>query len=178
MDLNKKKTDSVIELNTYGNSIKSYSQRIKDLKSRIEEKAKVELNIDIDSYRKAFDSKIVEYSKVKSDISTKSDEIKVDTLLVDILSDKGVKAFFMDKLLPVLNFKINEYLDKFEFPIRITINSTLTEKIETLSGVAKDRSYNSFSGGERKMMDVSVWLAFTESVKLFLNWNSNLLFIN
>lgn len=176
--LNKSKTELVMTSTMESTNLKSLSQRIKDLKLKIEGKAKVDLGIDIDSYRKEFDSKIVAYTKVKTDIATKSEDIKVDAMLVEILSDTGVKSFFMDKLLPVLNFKINEYLEKFEFPIRITINSTLGEKIETLSGSAKDRSYNSFSGGERKMMDVSVWLAFIDSVKLFLNWNSNLLFID
>jgi hypothetical protein len=167
-----------IKIKNENEKLKSISVRVKDLKLKIEEKAKTELGIDIDGLRANFDKKVSEYSTVKSNISKKNEDIKINSLLVDILSDNGVKSYFMDKMLPWLNFKINEYLEMFDFTARITINASLVEKIETLSGVSRERSYFSFSGGERKIIDVSVWLAFIDSVKMFLNWNSNLLFID
>lgn len=173
-----KLTEIKFKMKTEMELLKVCSSRVKELERKVNEKTKGETVVDVQSIRDSFDRKVEEYSKVKGSIAFKQEEIKVDNLLTDILSDNGVKAYFMEKMLPWLNYKINEYLDRFDFTARITINSTLSETIETLSGITKERSYHSFSGGERKIIDVSVWLAFIDSVKMFLNWNANLLFID
>ena len=158
--------------------IKECSYRIKDFEKQIEKKSEKTQKVDVESLKKSFENKVEEYKNLKTKISDNNEEIVIGNDLADILSDTGVKAYFMDKMLPWLNYKVNEYLDRFDFSVRITINSSLNEVIETISGNTRQRSYHSFSGGERKIIDVSIWLSFIDCVKMFLNWNANLLFID
>ena len=158
--------------------IKECSYRIKDFEKQIEKKSEKTQKVDVESLKKSFENKVEEYKNLKTKISDNNEEIVIGNALADILSDTGVKAYFMDKMLPWLNYKVNEYLDRFDFSVRITINSSLNEVIETISGNTRQRSYHSFSGGERKIIDVSIWLSFIDCVKMFLNWNANLLFID
>ena len=158
--------------------IKECSYRIKDFEKQIEKKSEKTQKVDVESLKKSFENKVEEYKNLKTKISDNNEEIVIGNALADILSDTGVKAYFMDKMLPWLNYKVNEYLDRFDFSVRITINSSLSEVIETISGNTRQRSYHSFSGGERKIIDVSIWLSFIDCVKMFLNWNANLLFID
>lgn len=158
--------------------IKECSYRIKDFEKQIEKKSEKTQKVDVESLKKSFENKVEEYKNLKTKISDNNEEIVIGNALADILSDTGVKAYFMEKMLPWLNYKVNEYLDRFDFSVRITINSSLTEVIETISGNTRQRSYHSFSGGERKIIDVSIWLSFIDCVKMFLNWNANLLFID
>lgn len=177
-ELNNEIVKDDAQLRILNEQLKGYSRRSKELGSLIESKAKKELGVDIEEMRRNFDRKVSDYTTVKKTIAFKQEDVRIDDILVDILSDNGVKTYFMNKMLPWLNYKVNEYLDRFDFPAKITINSNLGEKIETLSGITRERSYGTFSGGERKIIDVSIWLAFIDSVKTFLNWNSNLLFVD
>lgn len=165
-------------IRTYSEKIKDCSYRIKDIEKQIEKKNETSSKIDVESLKNSFNNKVTEYKNLKSKISDNNEDLVVGNALTEILSDTGVKAYFMEKMLPWLNYKINEYLDRFDFSIRITINASLTEVIETISGNTRQRSYHSFSGGERKIIDVSIWLSFIDCVKMFLNWNANLLFID
>lgn len=158
--------------------LKDCSNRIKDIEKQIEKKKNISTKVDVESLKKSFNNKIEEYKNLKTKISDNNEDMVVGNALSEILSDTGVKAYFMEKMLPWLNYKINEYLDRFDFSIRITINSSLNEVIETITGNTRQRSYYSFSGGERKIIDVSIWLSFIDCVKMFLNWNANLLFID
>ena len=166
------------EIETKNLELKGYSSQVARLKGSISLKEASKLEINVDVLRSELSGLEGACRATETDIIGKQETIEIDKVLVGILSDKGVKTFFMDNLLPVLNSKINSYLESFEFPVRVTINPDMSTVIETLEGRVRERPYGLFSGGERKMIDVSVWLAFIDSVKLFMNWNCNVLFID
>jgi len=92
-----------------------------------------------------------------------------------ILSDNGIKAFFFQKFLPLLNKKINEYLHRFELPIHMEFDNVMDEQIWNRESLQTQVSYYTFSEGEKKRIDMSILLAFIDIAKTICNWNTNLL---
>jgi len=95
-----------------------------------------------------------------------------------ILSDNGIKAYFFKKLMPILNVKINEYLKKFEMPIKMELNELLEDKIYGIEKVGQELSYMSHSEGEKKRIDISILLAFIDVTKIICSWDCSLLIMD
>ena len=96
--------------------------------------------------------------------------------MVEILSDTGVKSHFINKLLPILNKKVNEYFDNFEMPFVFRFNESLEEEIIAVDG--NTTSYFACSEGEKKRIDISILLSFIDTIKEISNFNCNLLFFD
>jgi hypothetical protein len=86
--------------------------------------------------------------------------IKNNKIIEKILSEDGIKTYFINSILMSLNNQINSYLDLFNLPIKIEFDNTLEEKI--VDAYNKPRSYESFSSGEQKRIDLSIILSFLE----------------
>ena len=85
----------------------------------------------------------------------------------------------MKKLIPLFNSKVNEYLNKFELPLKIVFDEQMEDKVFNLSASRFDPvGYDGLSGGEQKRVDIAILFTFIEIVKMICNWNSNLLFID
>jgi len=161
---------SMIEKN-----IISLEESIKNSKGKIQEIEKRIFTIDLDSIKKEFDGVCnkykLKYKKYKKD----ADSLLVKNLTKDVLSDGGIKTYFFKKLIPILNQKINIYLDKFNIPISLVFDEEMNSKISSLAGRDEDINYNSFSGGERKRIDMSILFSFIDLMKVITNWNCNIL---
>jgi DNA repair exonuclease SbcCD ATPase subunit len=96
----------------------------------------------------------------------------------DILSEDGVRTYVVDRILPLLNSKINEYLDIFELPVKVVFDKQMNEKILNLNNFKQESNYFSFSEGEKKRVDLALLLSMIEVMKVITNWNSNLLMID
>ena len=128
----KKKIQEQFEL--LESSVKNYENILNINKSNLERKILIEtellhtkdnrlkiidrkIDIDIESINLAFNTKIEEYKKVFKNSSTIKNIISNYESVFSILSETGIKAFFFRKLIPILNTKINEYLQLFEIQI-------------------------------------------------------------
>ena len=80
-----------------------------------------------------------------------------------ILSEEGVKSVIINQLKDLLNFKLNEYLDKLGSPVTCNFDEYFTETIYNGNGVEK--AYDSFSGGESKRIDLAILLTFQDILK-------------
>lgn len=129
------------------------------------EPTKIELENQVQKYKKLF--------KETSDLNI---TIKNNDILLSILSDGGIKSHFFKKLIPILNSRINFYLDKFELPVVVKFNELMEECIS--SRTFKEISYMSFSEGEKKRIDLSIQFAFFDTARTVSNWQSNILFID
>lgn len=103
------------------------------------------------------------------------EKISVDNKLVDILGDEGLRMFFFMKLLPILNQRINYYLEKFELSITLEFNAILENKI--MNG-QYEQNYNQFSTGEKSRIDMAILLSFFDISKIISNWSCSILFID
>lgn len=133
---------------------------------------------DVDKIEDDFKKKTREYKKVYNQFEEQTKELKISEITSTILSDNGIKAYFFKKLMPLLNIKINEYIKKFNLPIKIEINEFLEDKIYGINSLNEELSYWSHSEGEKKRIDVSILLAFIDITKIICNWDCSLLIID
>jgi DNA repair exonuclease SbcCD ATPase subunit len=112
---------------------------------------------------------------IQKNIDEITHKIEVDSKLIEVLGDEGLRMYFFKKLLPVLNHKINHYLQKFELPVTLEFDSFMNETIKTGKF---QQEYNQFSGGERCRIDMAILLSFFEISKIISNWSCSILFID
>ena len=112
---------------------------------------------------------------LQNNISEITHKIEIDNKLIDVLGDEGLRMYFFKKLLPVLNGKINHYLQKFELPVTLEFDSFMNETIKT---GRFEQQYNQFSGGERSRIDMAILLSFFDISKIISNWSCSFLMID
>lgn len=151
---------------------------IENLKVKKENEEKREFDVDIKEIENEFETKCKEYKDLYNKYKTNSDYLDSCNIAKELLSEKGIKAFFFKKLIPILNHKINGYLGKFDLPVCIVFSEEMEEKISTLDGREENINYFSFSAGERKRIDLSILFSFIDTMKLISNWQCNIYFLD
>lgn len=116
--------------------------------------------------------------EVKEDeISKKINELRQDIRIYGeikkVLDKDGIKKYFFSRLIKRLNQIINEYLKYFELNIIFEFNDLFEEKIIKEN---KEKSYSSFSDGERRRINTSLTLSFIALNKLINDFSCNLFF--
>lgn len=130
----------------------------------------------VDSYVEKLNALRTQSEELSKDIDVLTEKILIDTQLIKILGDDGIKSYFFKKLIKVLNKSVNEYLTKFELKnTTIEFDETMAE---TMTTNLVPRTYSSYSSGERTRIDMSILLAFFDISRQISNWSCNLLFID
>ena len=130
----------------------------------------------VDSYVEKLNALRAQSEELNKDIDALTEKILIDTQLIKILGDDGIKSYFFKKLIKVLNKSVNEYLTKFELKnTTIEFDETMAE---TMTTNLVPRTYSSYSSGERTRIDMSILLAFFDISRQISNWSCNLLFID
>jgi len=158
------------------NKIKELSNHIKLLTSQLNNENNRTLNIkDVVS-----EEKLNEYEKIKIDCETKFEsickELKYFNIFRNILGDEGIRKFVIAKILPFLNKKVNEYLKTMGSSDVVLFDETLTERIITRN--RDERSYENFSSGEKKRIDLSILLSLMDLAKLQNSVDTNILILD
>lgn len=142
----KDKIKDIIELNT---SLQ------KDILYITKEKPEIKENIEgIKKRIELCNKNIKEYTANLSDL----DIIKF------IISEEGLKAFIIKKMLKILNTILNQYLKKLEAPCCVLFNEYMEESFFNERGFKV--SYWNFSSGERKRIDLACMFTFMDVQKL------------
>lgn len=162
--------------------IEQEKRSIETLKSGIDydekqiESIKSETN-DFDS--SSTRAKLDEYKKqleiVTAELDDLSEKIAVDMDLITILSDGGIKRYFFEEIIPILNQKVNEYVEKFGLNLVISFNNMLEY---TISKGSFELEYNGLSNGEKTRVNVAMLLTFYDIAKQLSNWSSSILFMD
>ncbi|HON83758.1 MAG TPA: AAA family ATPase, partial [Caldisericia bacterium] len=122
---NKEKGQLEIELNTLM-SKKIYAEKnIQDSKNKLIELENKKFEMDLEAIQKDFDLECEKYSNLYSENDKKNKKLTNYRLICDLLSADGIKAFFLKKLIPILNQSVNGYLQKFDLPIRLEFNEKM-----------------------------------------------------
>lgn len=130
----------------------------------------------VDAYVEKLNALRAQSEELNKDIDVLTEKILIDTQLIKILGDDGIKSYFFKKLIKVLNKSVNEYLAKFELKnTTIEFDETMAE---TMTTNLVPRTYSSYSSGERTRIDMSILLAFFDISRQISNWSCNLLFID
>lgn len=81
-----------------------------------------------------------------------------------LLKDSGIKSRVIKHYLPIINRHINYYLTAMDFPIYFTLDENFTEHVQ--SRHRDEFSYESFSEGEKKRIDLALLLTWRAVAKL------------
>lgn len=116
------------------------------------------------SYNDAFSSIISTQKEKVEDTNTKIQDLNQKTEILQaskfILSHEGVKSYVVKKILRVLNSKLNGYLKKLDANIKCAFNEYFEETLWDHYG--NERSYNNFSSGEQRRIDLAILFAFQD----------------
>ena len=145
-------------------------------KQNLEKESSKVCQASVDSYVEKLNALRAQSEELSKDIDVLTEKILIDTQLIKILGDDGIKSYFFKKLIKVLNKSVNEYLNKFELKnTTIEFDETMAE---TMTTNLVPRTYSSYSSGERTRIDMSILLAFFDISRQISNWSCNLLFID
>lgn len=157
------------------NTADQLQYNLKTLNESLSNVESKECNISLVEY----ENRIIELNNLVTEITGLIDELQhkidIDNVLVDVLSDTGVKQYFFRKLIMILNKNINEYLKAFELPISLTFDEQMQE---TIARGKYPRDYEQFSGGERSRVDMAIILSFFNTSRIISNRSCNLLYID
>lgn len=151
--------DSQIRSNTTTNSyISSIKDTCKDNKTKIDKK-----KLEVSNFATLISDTEALITEVTGEYNTTFKEYKIFEICKFVLSEEGVKSVIIDKLKNLLNTKLNEYLDLLDSSITCTFDEYFTETIYNKYGVEK--SYDAFSGGESKRIDLAILLTFQDILR-------------
>jgi DNA repair exonuclease SbcCD ATPase subunit len=93
-----------------------------------------------------------------------------------LLKDSGIKSRVIKHYLPIINKQINTYLAAMDFPIHFSLDEEFNEIIQ--SQHRDDFSYESFSEGERKRIDIALLLSWRAVARLKNSASCNMLVLD
>lgn len=124
---------------------------------------------DLETMTQALDKKVISCSN----INKQTDHLKS---VANLLKDGGIKTKIISKFIPIINQRINKYLQSMDFYVNFTLDDSFNEKI--LSRFRDDFSYASFSEGEKQKIDLALLFTWREVAKLKNSVSTNLLLLD
>lgn len=123
----------------------------------------------LQAFREAFD----ETQKDCAAINQEMTDLKVVSTL---LKDGGIKSKIISKFIPVINQKINKYLQSMDFAVNFTLDEEFGEVIK--SRFRDVFSYASFSEGEKQKIDLALLFCWRDIAKMKNSASTNLLILD
>ena len=121
--------------------------------------------------RDAEDVKLTEYKsklkKILEDLEDTKEENEYELQTQTLLKDDGVKSSIIKKYLPIINKRVNYYLQKMDFYINFNLDEEFNEIIKT--PVHENFSYASFSEGEKMRIDLALLFTWREIASDYKN---------
>lgn len=93
-----------------------------------------------------------------------------------LLKDSGIRTSIIKQYLPVINKYINYYLHALNFNIAFSLDETFTETIKSRG--RDEFTYESFSEGEKRRIDLALVLTWRAIARLKNSVHSNLIFFD
>ena len=159
-----KQEQTLIDQNRSNETSEISLQHLKKNLKDIEEEIKIvnkEQNNDLKG-------KISTLKTLAEELQQKVDKLNNDLNILEtvkfVISEEGIKSFIVKKILKVLNARLAYYLQKLEANCLCQFNEFFDEEIIDEKGEPK--SYFSFSGGERKRIDLACLFAFADIRRL------------
>ncbi len=96
--------------------------------------------------------------------------------VLNYLKDSGIKTQIIKQYLPIMNKKINEYIDKMNFPVSFEIDEEFDENIK--SRYRDSFSYGNFSEGEKQRINLALLLTWRKIAQMRNSTATNLLILD
>ena len=192
-------------MHTSKNGLWELGNKIKNLKSRLEEVTNIQTSIGsyqvqiqaINSYIKKLRDQIKEIEDREDDIDSKIKKLKdlkvefkscieqleklsgqkqlYETATV-LLKDTGIKTRIIKQYLPIMNTLINKYLASMDFFVSFNLDEKFEESIK--SRHRDEFTYDSFSEGEKMRIDLALLFTWRTIAKMKNSVNTNLLILD
>lgn len=161
-----------------------------DLQRLTENIAKCERNIDQKKQQLESTKNNSSYSTEEADLVECQHEIhehknildecykkqSIANLLTMSLKDDGIKAKLVENYLPYINDRINFYLEKMNFFVRIELNREY--ELEMFAPERKGQNIHCLSAGQQKRIDLSVLLAWRDLARQASTNSCNILIMD
>ena len=174
LDTSKKITTLTNDISTNNFKISQYQRQIRDYDSEIQEITEQIANRNTE--RATLKALKGELTTVEKDKSNHSENIDYLEFANSMMKDSGVKAKIIRRYLPVMNQKINKYLQMMDFYINFTLDEQFNEKIK--SPIHEKFSYESFSEGEKMRIDLAILFTWRDIAKMKNSSSTNILILD
>lgn len=171
-------SSKIDELNKINSSIKDVSRKVSSILRNIQslEAQKASILENKNSRNEEYDEEILKYQKQIEEIETSLDDVRdrIDALsyVISLCNDSGVKASIIREYIPVINAKIQNFLDIVNFSVKFSFDEQFRERIAWKN---KSLEYNNFSEGEKLRIDLAIMFAFREISALRNSISTNIL---
>ena len=174
IEISKQITQLTNDISTNNFKISQYQRQIGDYESEIQEITEQIANRNTE--RAALKSLKGELTSVEKDKAKHSEDIDYLDFANSMMKDSGVKAKIIRRYLPVMNQKINKYLQMMDFYINFTLDEQFNEKIK--SPIHEKFSYESFSEGEKMRIDLAILFTWRDIAKMKNSSSTNILILD
>ena len=174
LDVSKQITKLTNDISTNNFKISQYQRQIRDHESEIQEITQQIENRNTE--RATLKGLKGDLTKVEKDKSTHTENIDYLDFANSMMKDSGVKAKIVKRYLPVMNQKINHYLQMMDFYINFTLDEQFNECIK--SPIHEKFSYESFSEGEKMRIDLAILFTWRDIAKMKNSSSTNILILD
>lgn len=150
-----------------------YSGLITEIQNEINDLQKVD---DLQEENAKLEYFYEELHTVKNEIIQTKEASEYYEFVGNILKDGGVKTVIINKYLPLINQKINEYLKMMELYVNFTLDGEFNETI--LTPTFENFSYGNFSEGQKQRINLALTFGLMSVAALKNSVNTNLLILD
>lgn len=136
--------------------------------------AEAESKVDIDTTR--VDELVEEIEVLRKEKTDLFEEMYARKIVVNLLKDSGIKSVVMNRYIPVINKKINNYLKILGADYTFTLDNEFNEVIKSRG--REDFSYMSFSQGEKARIDLALLFTWRDIASIVSGTEINLLILD
>jgi len=122
------------------------------------------VSVDDENFTQLINNVCNNINALQSQVAAENEKIEVLEIVKFLLSEEGIKKFIVKKILKLLNSRLAHYLKKLNAPCKCSFNDTFGETI--INDKGKECSYEAFSGGERKRIDLAMLFTFQDLRRL------------
>ena len=155
------------KISQYQRQIREYEQEVQDITLQIENR---------NTERATLKGLKTDLKIVETDKANHTESIEYLDFANSMMKDSGVKAKIVKRYLPVMNQKINKYLQMMDFYINFTLDEQFNECIK--SPIHEKFSYESFSEGEKMRIDLAILFTWRDIAKMKNSSSTNILILD
>ena len=174
IEISKQITQLTNDISTNNFKISQYQRQIRDYEQEVQEITEQIANRNTE--RATLRGLKSDLTTVEKNKANHTENIEYLDFANSMMKDSGVKAKIMKRYLPVMNQKINKYLQMMDFYINFTLDEQFNECIK--SPIHEKFSYESFSEGEKMRIDLAILFTWRDIAKMKNSSSTNILILD
>jgi len=158
----------LVRITTHRKQVRSYIAKIQEEIDIIQ--SKPAMSDEFKAQSKTLLNALQAFNDKRKEVSEQTQHYDI---VAQLLKDGGIKSKIIKQYVPVINKLVNKYLAAMDFFVNFNIDEEFKETIK--SRHRDDFSYENFSEGEKKRIDLALLFTWRSVAKLKNSVNTNLL---